>query len=54
MARILYAPLTDYAWRIWLYAPLMPDAPLTFRTGPKKKIFFGIYTQQYTTIYTGV
>jgi hypothetical protein len=25
--------------------------PLTFHTGPKKQIFFGIYTQQYTTIY---
>jgi hypothetical protein len=28
--------------------------PLTFRTGPKKQIFSGIYAQQYTIIYTGV
>jgi hypothetical protein len=29
-------------------------APLIFRTGPKKQIFFGIYTQQYITIYIGI
>jgi hypothetical protein len=28
--------------------------PLIFRTGPKKLIFSGIYTQQYTTIYIGI
>jgi hypothetical protein len=29
-------------------------APLIFHTGPKKQIFSGIYTQQYTKIYIGI
>jgi hypothetical protein len=31
VAHISYAPLTDYVWRIWQYAPLMPGAPLAMQ-----------------------
>jgi hypothetical protein len=31
VTHIPYAPLTDYVWRIWLYAPLMPDAQLAMK-----------------------